>query len=49
MKSNEYCIISEKLKDYEEFAFEISQYIESAFVKHCSQGTRSTKRLIKDG
>lgn len=42
-------MLSETLKDYEEFAFEISQYIESAYMKHCCQGMlRTSKKLIKE-
>jgi hypothetical protein len=40
-------LLSENLKDYEEFAFEIAQHIEAAYHKHCSQGKlRSSKKLI---
>ena len=42
-------MLNETLKDYEEFAFEISQYIESAYLKHCCQGKiRSSKKLIRE-
>jgi hypothetical protein len=49
MKDSIHSMQNETLKTYEEFAYEITQYIESAYLKHCCQGhLRSSKKLIKD-
>jgi hypothetical protein len=49
IKESQFNLINETLKDYEEFAFEISQYIESAHVKHCCSGMlKSSKKLIRE-
>jgi hypothetical protein len=49
MKLRENSHLSETLKDYEEFAYEISKYIESAYIKHCCQGMlRSSKKILKE-
>ena len=49
LKSREAHHLSETLKDYEEFSFEISKYIESTYLKHCCQGhLRSSKKIIKE-
>lgn len=36
--------LSETLKNYEEFAFEIAKYIELAFAKHCAENLYNSKK-----